>query len=75
MVQLSGVRTLSDVRWGYGRDATWSVSLGSAAGAFDTPYTTTDTTIPTEGRAIPRQLSVASLAYYVVSLPVGPTYY
>jgi hypothetical protein len=53
---MAGTRRYTRLRWGCGRDATQSVSLGSDAGAFDTPYTTTDTTIPAKGQAIPRQL-------------------
>jgi hypothetical protein len=44
-----------------GGGATRSVLLGSAAGVFYTLYPTTNTTIPTEGQAIPGQLSVGSI--------------
>jgi hypothetical protein len=49
------------LRWGCGGPATHCVSLGSDAGALDTPYSNTNTTIPKKGQAIPRQLSVEIL--------------
>jgi hypothetical protein len=54
------------LRWGCGRPATRSVSLGSNAGALDTPYSNTNTTIPTKGQAIPRQLSDETVDYLVL---------
>jgi hypothetical protein len=51
--------TTVGLRLACGRPATRSVSLGSDAGALDTPYSNMNTTIPTKGQAIPRQLSVA----------------
>jgi hypothetical protein len=49
---LAGMPRYARLRWGCRRDAARSVSLGSNAGAFDTPYTTTNTTIPAKGHQI-----------------------
>jgi hypothetical protein len=53
----AGTRPYAQLRWGSGRAVTRSVLLGSDAGTFITPYPNTCTTLPTEGQAIPCQLS------------------